>query len=131
MKKSIIILFALISLFLIGWIFIFDNMQPIKQISTNELMEKLQQRENDTVFIDVREPYEYGAEHINGMINIPLSSLAKKYTQIPKNQEIVIMCRTGNRSMQASSFLVEKGYGRIVNVEKGISDWKGSTIIGK
>jgi len=101
----------------------------IRQISTGELERLLAQAASgDMVFIDVREPDEYAEGHIEGMVNMPLSTLEDTYSQLPKDKEIVIICRSGNRSMQAAQLLRDKGYTRLVNVQGGMLDWKGPVV---
>jgi len=101
----------------------------IRQISTGELERLLDQAASGgIVFIDVREPDEYAEGHIEGVVNMPLSTLEDTYSQLPKDKEIVIICRSGNRSMQAAQLLREKGYTRLVNVQGGMLDWKGPVV---
>jgi rhodanese-related sulfurtransferase len=107
-----------------------DNKQVIQNISTADLAEKLKQdlQSKDVVFIDVREPYEYEEGHIEGMINLPLSSIQTEYKSLSKGAEIVIICRSGNRSMKAAKILKNVGFKNIVNVEGGIMSWQGELV---
>jgi len=120
--------------FVMAMFFVFAGCAPkadtaeIERINTQELEQRLSQAPEDTIFIDVREPEEYASGHIEGMINMPLSSFSETYSQLPKDKEIVIICRSGNRSMQAAQLLREKGYTRIVNVDGGMLDWKGPVV---
>lgn len=72
-----------------------------------------------TIYIDAREPSEFGQRHLQGALNIPLSSI-NGTTQIglPKDTKIVIYCNSGNRSAAAMQKLQALGY---TNVENGIS----------
>ncbi|WP_216828575.1 rhodanese-like domain-containing protein [Alkalihalobacterium elongatum] len=99
----------------------------IGEITTAELEAKMKTNDN-AVFIDVREVDEYEDKHVAGMTNIPLSRLASEYTQLPKDKEIVIFCRSGNRSMQAANFLYEQGYTKVTNVSGGILSWDGPVV---
>jgi rhodanese-related sulfurtransferase len=106
-----------------------QNTSPtIKQISTEELALKMQQKDENVIYIDVRESYEYEEGHIKGMINMPLSSLDQSYVKLNKNAEIVLICRSGNRSMQAANKLKNYGFTNLVNVQGGISNWTGKII---
>lgn len=70
------------------------------------------------LYIDVREPFEYAMGHVNGAINIPVSSLMKgsqKLADIPKDAELIVYCRTGHRSAVAISILKKLGYTDLVN----------------
>lgn len=103
------------------------NKSSIKEITTNELAEKMESSaaSDSIVFINVREKYEYESGHVKGMINIPLSEFESRIHEIPKNKEIVLFCRSGNRSKQAASILRENRYNHVVSVKGGIQQWNG------
>ncbi len=101
----------------------------ITTISTNQLAEKLNNQDSDNIlFVDVREPNEYETGYIEGMVNIPLSTLETKYTNIPKDAEVILFCRSGNRSLQAAQMLKKKGYTNLVSVDGGIQKWEGKLV---
>lgn len=81
--------------------------------------------------VDVRTPQEYADGHIPGAINIPVESIGsdKPAELADTDAELVVYCRTGVRSKQASDKLVELGY-QHVNDMGGIVDWKGDTVAG-
>ena len=68
-------------------------------------------------FIDVREPNEFAMGHLRGAINIPLSQFeqSNRLDSIPKDDEIVLYCRTGSRSSYAMMILRLKGFKNVVN----------------
>lgn len=106
----------------------FEN-KSIKTISINELEQKLQDPKlSNIIFVDVREPHEYEAGHIKGMKNIPLSTLKSDYKGLSKDAEIVLLCRSGKRSLQAANILKDYGYGNVVSVSGGIQEWQGEII---
>lgn len=57
------------------------------------------------------------------IINIPLTEFEERYTEIPKDKEVVIVCRSGGRSLRAAGFLVNHGYDKVVNMQHGIIRW--------
>lgn len=70
------------------------------------------------IIVDVREPYEYQAEHVDGAINIPPSELlagAAKLSGVPKDTQIILYCRTGSRSNVAMQILGQMGFTNLVN----------------
>ncbi len=77
------------------------------------------------VVVDVREVGEYTDGHFPGAINIPLSTLSNKLGNIPKDKDVALVCRSGNRSMQAARVLKSNGYQKIWNVSRGMSGWNG------
>lgn len=62
------------------------------------------------------------------MVNIPLSVLENEYNQIPTDKEIIIICRSGNRSLQAANTLKKLGYESLTNVKGGMLVWNGNVI---
>lgn len=106
---------------------VFNTSSDIQEISTEELEAKME-ADKEAVYIDVREMDEFAAGHIEGMTNMPLSAFANEYTELPKDKEIVLICRSGNRSMQAATFLQEQGYKNITNVSGGMLAWGGPVI---
>ncbi len=84
------------------------------------------------VLVDVRTPGEFAERHIPGAINIPNETIGTKPPrQLPdKNQMILVYCRSGNRSLQASRKLANMGYTNIVEIG-GINAWTGPTVSGK
>jgi len=70
------------------------------------------------IFIDVREPYEYERDHVDGAINLPPSDImtgAKALEQIPKDTELVLYCLSGARSNASMHYLRDLGFTNLVN----------------
>jgi len=97
------------------------------QISDNKNLEQKLNANEDIVVIDVREAAEYAFNHIPNTINIPLGELEGRVAELNKNDEIYIICRTGNRSDLASRQLTKLGFKKVFNVVPGISEWTGET----
>ena len=83
-------------------------------------------QETGYIILDVRRPDEYAAGHIPNAINVPNESIGtSEISELPdKNQLIMVYCRSGRRSKEASEKLVKLGYTNIVEFG-GILDWKG------
>lgn len=92
-------------------------------ISTKDLLTRLQGGEKPLI-IDVREPYEFDAGHIEGAKLIPLGTVAERIGTYNKNQEIILVCRSGNRSEQAYQLLTKMGYTNLKNVTGGMLAWE-------
>lgn len=73
--------------------------------------------------IDVRSEEEFAAGHIPNAKLIPLPELNDRLTELNKDQAYLIVCRSGNRSSQASEILANKDFKSIYNMEKGMNDW--------
>ena len=124
MKKLIpILLFALI---FTGCTGISNNQySTYRQITMDEAVTMMAQ-ETDYIVLDVRRPDEFAAGHIPNAINVPNESIGtSEIPELPdKNQLIMVYCRSGRRSKEASEKLVKLGYTNIVEFG-GILDWKG------
>ena len=96
-----------------------------RQISMNEAV-KMMRDERDYIILDVRRPDEYAEGHIPGAINVPNEEIGNaEISELPrKSQLILVYCRSGRRSKEASEKLVKLGYTNIVEFG-GILDWMG------
>ena len=82
-------------------------------------------RQNPGVYLlDVREPDEYAAGHIPGITLIPMGEVASRLTELPRDKEIIVTCRTGNRSSQIADLLREQGFTNVHNMTGGIVAWE-------
>jgi len=73
--------------------------------------------------VDVREPHEWRAGHIPGARLIPLDELPRRLAELDPEQEIVLVCRSGNRSAQATLLLQRAGFTRVANLAGGMIAW--------
>ena len=102
-----------------------ENNATYKQITMSEAVEMMES-ETNYIILDVRRPDEFSAGHIPNAVNMPNESIgADEIDELPdKDRLILVYCRSGNRSKQASEKLVRLGYTNIVEFG-GILDWKG------
>ena len=86
-------------------------------------------QETGYIILDVRRPDEFAAGHIPNAINVPNESIGTdEIPELPnKDQLIMVYCRSGRRSKEASEKLVKLGYTNIVEFG-GILDWKGEIV---
>ena len=101
----------------------------IHSIRAGELMKKLNNGEKLRL-VDVREEGEYQSAHLDNSENLPVTSLKEKYLEaLPdKGEEIVLICRSGGRSMVIAIFLESEGYTNLTNFEGGVLDWTESGL---
>ena len=99
-----------------------------RQISMSEAT-KILETETGYIILDVRTSEEFREKHIPEAINIPNESIGtEEIPELPqKDQLILVYCRSGNRSKQASQKLAALGYTNIVEFG-GINDWPGETV---
>lgn len=91
-------------------------------ITVQELKQKIDQGEK-VVLIDVREPWEYNIAKIEGAQLIPLGTLSAEFKKLDPKSEIVIHCKMGMRSMDATQFLLQQGFTNVKNLTGGIIAW--------
>ncbi len=84
-------------------------------------------RLDDAYFLDVREPAEWQAGHIEQAVHIPMGQLNARIAEIPKDQEIVAVCRSGNRSQAVTDALNRAGY-TAHNLEGGMHAWNDAGL---
>lgn len=87
-----------------------------KQIRVSEIRGLV---ESGAYIIDVREPHEYALARINGAVNIPLSQIRDRLSEIPKDVPIYLHCRSAQRSYNACLALIANGFDNVYNVSGG------------
>jgi len=99
-----------------------------RQITMKEAVEMMEKEEN-YIILDVRTEEEFAAGHIPGAMLLPNETIGtEELPQLPdKKQLIMVYCRSGNRSKQASAKLVRLGYTNIVEFG-GINSWPGEVV---
>ena len=101
-----------------------------QQINMNEAIAMMEE-ETEYIILDVRTSEEFAQRHIPGAINVPNEIIeTQALSKLPdKDQLIMVYCRSGSRSKQASEKLVALGYTNVVEFG-GINDWQGETVSG-
>ena len=95
----------------------------MKEISTKEAADLLE-RESNISIIDVREEEEVAAGKIPEAVHIPLGELPDRITEFNKDNEYIMVCRSGARSSNATLFLDSLGY-KATNMVGGMLQWQG------
>ena len=126
MKRILILLLSLLSL--TGCAAPKRTADSYRQISMQEAMDMME-KEKNYIILDVRTVAEYESGHIPGAICVPNETIGtQKIPELPdKDQLILVYCRSGNRSKQASEKLVKLGYTNIVEFG-GINSWPGEIV---
>ena len=76
----------------------------------------------DSVLVDVREPDEWADGHAPQAVNLPMSQLAERMSELPIERTLLIICQTGQRSQSVSARLDRAGY-TVINVVGGMDEW--------
>ncbi len=78
------------------------------------------------VILDVRTVSEFESGHLEGAINIPVEVLSSHLSELNLDDELLVYCRTGNRSTTAVGILRENGYDQIYHMDGGIAAWNSA-----
>lgn len=80
--------------------------------------------ENGTFVLDVRTQEEWNDFHIPGTTLIPLDQLASRVSELPADEDIVVICRSGNRSQTGRDILQQAGFESVTSVDGGVTAWQ-------
>jgi rhodanese-related sulfurtransferase len=96
--------------------------QDVTPIEAQQLARK------GALLLDVREPGEWNAGHAPGALLIPLGQLSSRLEELPRGREIVVACRSGNRSGVAVGLLRRAGFSRVHNMAGGMVAWSRADL---
>jgi len=81
------------------------------------------QVEADAYLLDVREPYEWEAGHAPDAHHLPMMDIPVRMAEVPADGDVVVVCRSGNRSAQVVSYLIGNGWDNVRNLDGGMQSW--------
>lgn len=132
MKKMVVLVLALFSVFLLSAC----QERNFTDINNTELKEMLESSD-EYYFIDVRTTKEYYEERIPGFtMNVDYYQFEDDITyledylelvDLDTSKPVVIMCNSGNRSVDASNIFYSQGFSTVYNLKNGIQGWDGET----
>ena len=93
----------------------------IAEITPSEFIRRRDAGEALTL-LDVREAWELNVASVPGIVHIPMGEVAERVGEIDRNREVVVMCRSGRRSLEVAKYLQQNGF-RAVNLAGGILAW--------
>lgn len=99
--------------------------EPYRRVTTDEAREMLNEDQQGTVVVDVRQPDEWRAGHVAGAMFIPVDSLPVRVDELPKDKTLLFICAQGVRSGLAAEIAASMGYDsdRLYNIEDGTPAW--------
>ncbi|MGD1911665.1 MAG: rhodanese-like domain-containing protein [Rivularia sp. (in: cyanobacteria)] len=101
-----------------------NNLQPINQITVEELAKRLSSDKSSIQLVDVREPQEVTTASIEGFVNLPLSEFSQWasdiQTRLDAHRETLVLCHHGVRSAQMCQWLTSQGFTNVKNITGGI-----------
>lgn len=122
------IVIAVMSGTMLLWSFFGNRLRGIKDVDIVEALQLINHK--NALVLDVREEAEYKSGHILNSKWIPLGKLMDRAGELEKyrEQSIVVVCRSGNRSATACSLLGKQGFTQAVNMEGGVTAWQKSNL---
>jgi len=93
-----------------------------KKIAPSDYLAQFEESNTPHLLLDVRTPEEFNTGHIHGAVNISVESLQSRLSEVPNDLPIIVYCRSGNRSAQASQILLQANYTDIFDMG-GINAW--------
>jgi phage shock protein E len=102
-------------------------MKMYQEIAASVLSEQGKVELEKYVLVDVRTGEEYESGHLPGALHIPYDEMEERHTEIAQHQArpILLICRSGRRSVFAAEVLVEQGFQQLYNLEGGMLEWTG------
>ncbi len=92
------------------------------------IQQAAERRTAGAFMLDVREPDEWQQIHIPGATLIPLGELPQRLGELPKDQEIVVVCRSGNRSQAGAEILAKAGFSGVTSMAGGMNQWSAAGL---
>ncbi|MBS0375532.1 MAG: sulfurtransferase [Proteobacteria bacterium] len=77
-----------------------------------------------TLLIDVREAWELDIARLPQALHVPMAEVPERLAEIGRDRDVVVMCRSGGRSLHVARFLEGQGYGSVANLSGGILAWQ-------
>lgn len=93
----------------------------VAEITPSEFVARRERGETLTL-LDVREDWELGVASVPNVVHIPMGQVADRLQELDRNTEIVVLCRSGRRSLEVAKFLQQNGY-KTVNLAGGTLAW--------
>lgn len=81
------------------------------------------QVEAGTYLLDVREDDEWEAGHAPGAVHLPMMEIPARMAEVPRDREVVVVCRVGGRSGQVVAYLRQHGWDNVSNLDGGMMSW--------
>jgi rhodanese-related sulfurtransferase len=78
---------------------------------------------DDVLLVDIRTPAEIAQGAIPDAMQLPMHLIPLRISELPRDRDVVLYCRSGARSYQACAYLAQQGYDRVLNLRGGIIAW--------
>jgi rhodanese-related sulfurtransferase len=99
-----------------------ENSGEVESVTAIEAIAAVTDGDGSTVLVDVREQDEWDRGHAPHAVHLPMSALEERYSELPEDANLLIICHSGGRSFRVTDALERAGY-NAVNVEGGMLAW--------
>jgi rhodanese-related sulfurtransferase len=126
LKSPWFLIFIGLVLILVAGFFLLKPVPPQVAVLPSEVSvtEAVKLRDAGAFILDVRQPEEWEQAHISGATLIPLGELQARSNEVPKNVNVVVVCRSGNRSLQGREILLTAGFTQVTSMSGGVTQWQ-------
>ncbi len=100
-----------------------NNTVLASTVSVNEAYQMVQ---DGALVLDVRTVEEWNEFHVTNSVFIPLDQLPARLNEVPRDRQIVVVCRSGNRSQQGRDILRNAGFEQVTSMTGGLNEWRAS-----
>ena len=94
----------------------------IREVTPTEYLASFAERPA-TLLVDVREPWELDIARLPGAVHVPMGEIPTRLAELDRSRDLVILCRSGARSLTVARFLEGQGYTSVANLSGGILAW--------
>ena len=98
-------------------------MREMEELNATELYTHLKKTSTKRTILDVREPWEYQIACLPESLNIPMSEMFTRLTELDSQSEIIVICHHGIRSRAIAKLLEQQGFENVINLSGGIDSW--------
>jgi rhodanese-related sulfurtransferase len=119
---------AVISGIMLLWSLFGNRFRGVKEVDSAAALQLINHK--NAIVLDVREPGEYDAGHVLNSKLVPLGKLKERIGELEKyrDQSIVVVCRSGNRSGTACYILGKQGFSQVYNLAGGVQAWQKANL---
>jgi rhodanese-related sulfurtransferase len=104
------------------------NSKPAVYPAEISVAQAAEKRNQGAFILDVREQSEWNQFHIPDATLIPLGDLPNRLNEVPKDREVVVVCRTGHRSAQGRDILLNAGFTKVTSMAGGVTQWQAQGL---
>jgi len=95
----------------------------MNELTPTEAAKILAEEPDNHILLDVREPVELQIAALANSLHIPMGEIPDRIAELDRNKTIICLCKSGGRSAQVGHYLIDQGFGQVINLAGGINAW--------